>query len=112
MFRTDEEVKEAYLLLRGNEGSAGERAGWIGQSKQRFFQVGRAETDSTRKQLEDVRQALLNEQARPPKEIVKEVIKIVDRPVEVITVKEIIKEVNPSWLEKSIVFIRSVLRIK
>ena len=48
MFQNDNEVKEAYLMLRGNEGSAGERAGWIGRSKQDFFKVARAEADSTR----------------------------------------------------------------
>lgn len=48
MFNTDAEVKEAYLLLRGNEGTEAERKGWIGQPKQRFFQAGRAEADSRR----------------------------------------------------------------
>jgi murein DD-endopeptidase MepM/ murein hydrolase activator NlpD len=116
MFKTDEEVKEAYLLLRGNEGSTGERKGWIGQSKQQFFKVARPEADSTRQQLADVKKALANEQARPPKEIVKEVIKIVEKPVEVITIKEVpvevIVEKNPSWLESVILFIRNILRIK
>lgn len=81
VFNTDAEVQEAYLLLRGNPGSAAERAGWIGQSKQRFFQVAKAEADSYRKQLADVKAALANEQAKPPKEVVKEVIKIVEKPV-------------------------------
>lgn len=96
MFNTDAEVKEAYLLLRGNEGSAGERAGWIGQSKQAFFRVAKPEADSTRQQLADVRQALANEQAKPAKEIIKEVITIVDRPIEVIKEipVEVIKEVE------------------
>lgn len=84
MFQNDNEVKQAYLMLRGNEGTAAERAGWIGQSKQRFFQVARAEADSYRKQLADVKTALANEQKKPPKEVVKIVEKIVDRPVEVI----------------------------
>lgn len=81
VFNTDAEVQEAYLLLRGNPGSPAERAGWIGQSKQRFFQVAKAEADSYRKQLADVKAALANEQAKPPKEVVKEVIKIVEKPV-------------------------------
>lgn len=51
MFQTDQEVQEAYLLLRGNPGSAAERAGWIGQSKQRFFQVAKPEADATRTAL-------------------------------------------------------------
>lgn len=48
VFQNDQEVKEAYLMLRGNEGSAAERKGWIGQSKQRFFQVGLAEANAVR----------------------------------------------------------------
>jgi cell division protein FtsL len=51
MFQTDQEVQEAYLMLRGNPGSAAERAGWIGQSKQRFFQVAKPEADATRTAL-------------------------------------------------------------
>lgn len=81
MFQNDAEVKEAYLFLRGNEGTPAERAGWIGQSKQRFFQVGRAEADATRKQLADVKTALANEKAKPPKEVIKIVEKIVEKPV-------------------------------
>lgn len=86
MFKTDAEVKEAYLLLRGNVGTAAERKGWIGQSKQRFFQVAKPEADSVRKQLADVKAALANEQAKPPKEVVKIVEKIVEKPVEVIKI--------------------------
>lgn len=103
MFKNDQEVKEAYLMLRGNEGSAGERAGWINQPKQRFFQVARAEADGYRKQLVDVRQALANEQAKPPREIVKEVEKIVEKPVEVIKIQEVIKEVPAQVDEKQVV---------
>lgn len=96
MFNTDAEVQEAYLLLRGNPGTAAERAGWIGQSKQRFFQVARAEADSYRKQLADVKTALANEKAKPPKEVVKEVIKIVEKPVGGISAEDsaAIKETN------------------
>jgi hypothetical protein len=103
MFANDQEVKEAYLMLRGNEGTPGERAGWIGQSKQRFFQLAKAEADSFRQQLADVRQALVNEQAKPAKEIVKEVEKIVEKPIEVIVevpaqVDE--KAVVTNWFKK------------
>lgn len=114
MFRTDEEVQEAYLLLRGSPGTLPERSGWIGQSKQRFFQVGRTEADSTRKQLADVKLALDNLQNQPPKEIVKIVKEIVEVPVERITIKEVevIKVVEPTWLKTAVDFIRSVLRIK
>lgn len=51
MFNTIEEVKEAYLQMRGVVGTDAEMRGWIGQSKQRWIQVSKAETDSTRAQL-------------------------------------------------------------
>jgi hypothetical protein len=103
MFQNDQEVKEAYLMLRGNEGTPGERAGWIGQPKQRFFQAAKAEADGYRQQLANVRQALVNEQAKPAKEIVKEVEKIVEKPIEVIVevpaqVDE--KAVVTNWFKK------------
>lgn len=92
VFNNDKEVQEAYKFLRGNAGTVAERKGWIGQSKQRFFQVGlkeadsyRAERDALRKQLADVQKALANEKAKPPKEVVKVVEKIVEKPVEVPT---------------------------
>lgn len=84
MFQTIEEVKEAYLQMRGKVGTDAEMRPWIGQSKQRWIQVSKAETDSVRKQLADVKKALANEQAKPPKEVVKIVEKIVEKPVEVI----------------------------
>lgn len=68
-------------MLRGVNPSSAEIASWRGQPKQRFFQVGRAEADSLRKQLADVKVALANEKAKPPREVVKEVIKIVEKPV-------------------------------
>jgi hypothetical protein len=84
MFQNIAEVKEAYLQMRGKVGTDAEMRPWIGQSKQRWIQVSKAETDSVRKQLADVKKALANEQAKPPKTVIKEVEKIVDRPVEVI----------------------------
>lgn len=81
MFQNDKEVQEAYMLLRGTPGTAAERKGWIGQPKQRFFQVGKAEADSVRKQLADVKKALANEQAKPPKEIVRTIEKVIEKPV-------------------------------
>lgn len=96
VFNNDQEVQEAYLMLRGNPGTAEERAGWIGQSKQRFFVIAkgeaddyRGERDSLRNQLTSVQQALANEQAKPPKEVVKEVTKIVEKPVEVVKVETV-----------------------
>lgn len=97
VFNNDKEVQEAYRFLRGNVGTAAERKGWIGQPKQRFFQVGKAEADSVRKQLADIKWALASGQAKPPKEIVKVVEKIVERPVEVI------KEVPAPVDEKAVV---------
>jgi len=53
------------------------------------------------KQLTDLQTALTNEQNKPPREVVKEVIKIVERPTEVI--KEVIKEVPAVVDEQEIV---------
>lgn len=92
VFNTMEEVKEAYLQMRGVIGTDAEMRGWIGQSKQKWIQVSKAETDglraerdALRSQLASVQQALANEQAKPPKEVVKEVIKIVEKEVPVAT---------------------------
>lgn len=89
VFQNDAEVQDAYKLLRGNPGTPEERKGWIGQSKQRFFQVALAEANSRRAytssieaQLAQVKQALANEQAKPPKEVVKTVEKVVEKIVE------------------------------
>ncbi len=89
VFQNDAEVQDAYKLLRGNPGTAEERKGWIGQSKQRFFQVALAEANSRRAytssieaQLAQVKQALANEQAKPPREVVKTVEKVVEKVVE------------------------------
>lgn len=106
VFNTIEEVREAYMQMRGQVGTDAEMRGWIGQSKQRWIQMSKAETDGTRAerdalraQLQSVSQALANEQAKPPKEIVKEVIQIVEKPVEVI--KEVRIEVP--YDEKAVV---------
>lgn len=84
VFNNLSEVKEAYIQMRGVVGSDAEMGPWVGQSKQRWIQLSTAETNSLRQQLADVKRALTNEQAKPPKEVVKEVIKIVEKPVEVI----------------------------
>ena len=112
MFKTDAEVKEAYLLLRGSVGTAGERAGWIGQFKQRFFVVAKPEADSTRAQLAAVKKALADLQGQPAKTIIKEVTKIVEVPVEKITIKEVevIKEVEKPTSWNSVVdFFRDIV---
>ena len=112
MFNTQEEVGEAYLMLRGVRGSSAEEKAWVGQSKQRFFQVAKAEADSyrtalsqTQAQLAEVKTALANEQAKPPKEVVKEVQVIVEKPVEVIKEVpiEVIKEVPAQVDEQAVV---------
>lgn len=59
VFQNDQEVKEAYVFLRGNEGTPEERKGWIGQPKQRFFTVGLPEANGYRQQRADI-QAQLN----------------------------------------------------
>lgn len=89
MFNTREEVIEAYLMLRGVRPTDGEINSWLGQPKQRFFQIGKAEADSQRRQLADVQLALENLKKLPPKEVIKEVIKIVEKPVEKIVIKEV-----------------------
>lgn len=88
MFNTEAEVQEAYLLLRGVKGTSAEAKSWIGLPKQRFFVVGKPEADAGRRerdalkqQLADVNKALANEKAKPPKEVIKEVVKIVEKPV-------------------------------
>ncbi len=83
VFQSDKEIVEAFAVA-GRKPSASEIAAWRGGSKQRFMQLIKLETDGQRKQLADVKAALLNEQKKPPKEVVKIVEKIVDRPIEVI----------------------------
>jgi len=106
VFNTIEEVKEAYLQMRGVIGTDAEMRGWIGQSKQRWIQMSKAETDGLRaerdayrNQLASVQQALANEQAKPPKEVVKTVEKIVT--IEVPT--EVRIEVPVPYDEKTVV---------
>lgn len=56
------------------------------------------ERNQLRQTVADLKTALANEQAKPPKEIIKEVEKIVEVPVEVIRPVEVIKE--PGWFIK------------
>lgn len=97
MFANDQEIIEFYQSFLNRTPVASEVAGWRGQSKQRFAQVAKAEVQSVHKQLADVKTALANEKAKPPKEVIKIVEKIVDRPVEVI------KEVPAPVDEKQVV---------
>jgi len=112
VFNNEAEVQEAYVFLRGKQGTSAEARSWVGLPKQRFFQVGLAEANSYRQytanleqQLKDVQKALDNEKLKPPKEVVKEVVKVVEKPVEV--VKEVRieapvdeKEVVVNWLKR------------
>lgn len=66
------------------------RDNWEGQIK------------TLQQQLKDVQTALANEQAKPPVEVIKEVEKIVE--------KEVIVEVEPSWLTKVRDFINNFLK--
>lgn|SRR3990167_1252250 len=77
------EAREAQLY-REFLGREKEFAGASGRSEQQFFYAAAPELAGTRQQLADVRTALLNEQAKPPKEIIKEVQVIVEKPVEII----------------------------
>ena len=101
VFNNEAEVQEAYLLLRGVKATTAEAKAWVGQPKQRFFVVGkpeadagRAERDALRKQLAEVKTALANEQAKPPKEVVKVVEKIVTKEVPVEVIKTVPAEVD------------------
>lgn len=101
VFNNEAEVQEAYLLLRGVKATAAEAKAWVGQPKQRFFVVGkpeadagRAERDALRKQLAEVKTALANEQAKPPKEVVRVVEKIVTKEVPVEVIKTVPAEVD------------------
>lgn len=131
VFQNDQEVKEAYLLLRGNEGTPAERAGWIGQSKQRFFQVARAEADSVRASLANMQNSInqlnqtvtqINTESSVTKAQLQEAIakvsgltselenahdqiaELQNKPGE-----EVIVEKNPSWLQTAIDFVNKVL---
>lgn len=62
MFQNAQEVIEAYQGMFGRTPSAAEIAGWVGQSKQRFFQVGKAEADNQRTRLAQAEVQLANMQ--------------------------------------------------
>lgn len=78
---TDAKVAAQYVTLRGNPGTAAERAGWIGQSYEAFNAKAKAEAVARAKQITDLQTALKNEQNKPPTTVIKEVIKIVEKPV-------------------------------
>lgn len=112
--KNPEFIKNMYRYVGGREPSQAEinvhMAGTPESLLNGFIGGNDLEVVRLRQQLDSVKQALANEQAKPPKEVVKEVEKIVteyvDRPVEVV------KEVNPKWLDSVVNFIRGVLKIK
>jgi hypothetical protein len=110
---TDAKVKAQYFTLRGSEGTATERAGWLGKTYEQFNATAKAEAAARAKQLADLKIALANEQNKPPREIVKEVQVIVEKLVEIEKPVEVIKEVptDPAWLKNVVAFIRKVLHI-
>lgn len=67
-----------------------------------FYKQAIADRD---KKITELQTILANEQNKPAKEIIKEVQVVVDRPVEVVkevvVEKEVIKEVEPSWVIKA-----------
>lgn len=100
MFNNIAEVEKAYVFLRGRAGTQAEMQEWVGKPILSFFSVGlgeanayRSERDSLRSQLVSVQTALVNEQNKPPVQIIKEVEKIV----------EVIKEVPTPIDEKAVV---------
>jgi hypothetical protein len=112
VFQNDNEIQAMYYLIRGRYATEAEVAGWRGKRIIDFAtnQYAKKEVENREQytrdlvaQLESVKQALANEQAKPPKEVVKEVIKIVEKPVEVIKTVEVIKEVPGAVDEKSVV---------
>lgn len=61
---TDAKVKAQYYTLRGNEGTAAERKGWIGKSYEEFNSVARAEVngrEAHRRNLESAVKTLTEE---------------------------------------------------
>jgi predicted kinase len=106
---TPAEERTAYQIVLNR---AMEHAG-SGRTGYKFIVDAKAEVEAQRnaanQAIRNLQVALANEQAKPPKEVVKEVEKIVteyvDRPVEVIV------EVEPTWLKAVVAFIRKVLHI-
>ena len=103
-----QEEANAYQIVLGR---AMEHGG-SGRTGYKFIVDATAEANAvrvnTKATIEALRSALANEQAKPPKEVVKEVGEIVTKYVD----REVIKEVNPSWLEAVVQFVRGLLRIK
>lgn len=106
---TPTEEANAYRIVLNRQM---EHAG-SGRTGYKFITDAEPEISSQRaaanKALQDVQTALANEQAKPPREVVKEVEKIVTEYVEVTKEVPVEVPVNPSWLQKAIDFINSVL---
>lgn len=112
--KNPEFIKNMYRYVGGREATQAEvnvhMQGTPESLLNGFIGGGDLEVVRLRQQLDSVKQALANEQAKPPKEVIKEVEKVVteyvDRPVEVI------KEVEPGWLVSFRDAILTFLRLK
>lgn len=99
------DVVNIYRTLLGRDPDPGGLATWVGKPWHDVFYAITASQEyasrqqSAAKTISDLQTALANEQAKPPKEVVKEVEKIVteyvDRPVEVIKEVEKVDTRNP-----------------
>lgn len=101
VFENDQQIQDMYYLLRGRTATATEVAGWRGKPIINFAQNQYAKLEvanreaykaSIESQLTDVKTALITEQNKPPKEIIKVVEKIVEKPVEVIKEVQVVPD--------------------
>lgn len=117
VFKNINEVKEAFLMLRGKVGSTAEMKLWIGKPKQSFFRTAKKEADRYRQQNVDLKAKVksltnsinsLKEKLRiansqPPEIVIQEVEKIVnDCDVEPVQEPEPKPIITGSWLSKLI----------
>lgn len=97
------DVVNMYRVLLGREPDAGGLATFTGMAwHDVFYSLTNSAEYATRQQqnsqvVVDLRTALQNEQNKPPKEVIKEVEKIVNVPVEVIKEVKIIEEVEKPY---------------
>lgn len=95
--------KDANAKILEFEGSS---EGKAYQARLAALESKAAQTDALKKQISDLQIALKNEQNKPPKEVIKEVVQIVKEPVEVVKTVE----VEPSWLTKVREFLNNFLK--
>lgn len=112
MIANEDQARDAYALLRGSRdalsvdelNSTAGRRSWAGfavdarneinarEAYKKSLEAGIGDRDRI---ISELRTALANEQSKPPKEVIKEVEKIVEKPIEVVKEVpiEVIKEV-------------------